>query len=177
MTNFFNFSLSKTFFPLHEQSRRITEIFRECFNRDYPVGGMFQMLFRRCEGLLLESSAPRSNEGGFHGLRRQEKYKQISKVAAKNRNEGRDDKGPGPIFFAIVNDICELGDAFAHDALIESFILTEMTMRRQGNLLITVRTDSEKEFCTLKAQKMEEHRQNGAPMPNDIELMYEIAWD
>ncbi|KAI5663426.1 hypothetical protein M9H77_22749 [Catharanthus roseus] len=66
-----------------------------------------------------------------------------------------------------------LGDTFAHDKLYRKLHTHRDDHERAGQFVDHRSDEFWKAFCTLKARKTEEHRQNGAPMPIDKELMYE----
>ncbi|KAI5677666.1 hypothetical protein M9H77_08616 [Catharanthus roseus] len=55
---------------------------------------------------------------------------------------------------------------------IEIFVFA--SMKKLYNVL-NIKKCKKKNFCTLKARKTEEHSQNGAPMPTEVELMYEVG--
>ncbi|KAI5683301.1 hypothetical protein M9H77_04529 [Catharanthus roseus] len=70
-----------------------------------------------------------------------------------------------------------LGDTFAYDALYRKLHthIDDHERTWQFHILFKIFLEFQKQFCTLKARKTEEHRQNGAPMPTDMELMCEVA--
>ncbi|KAI5676331.1 hypothetical protein M9H77_07281 [Catharanthus roseus] len=81
------------------------------------------------------------------------------------------DRSPG---ICILLQRQRLGNASAHHELYKKVHTHRKDRERTGQFVDNRLDEFSKVFCTLKAQKMEEHRQNGAPMPNDMELITKV---